>query len=422
MKKFDCLVSAVICVMVLALWPQEARSYHRGKLHQIHAALAKRAPVEWIHYENTDDWRWGELAFNDEQYPLTIDVLENRHSRPDRVAFLVTPSGYNFRNNYFAPREKNIAHFLRENGYLVVSITFREDVMPEDNLDPSVREWGIEKHVADMHKIVRILRRAVRLPYEFIGQSSGAVCIMDYASKFSHPWFEKIGLIDTDSFDPDIYPEKVAYSGITYDAIAQLMDEGILVDTFAADFKELIFAAALYPEMDSGQPRPEGLPGNFTLNGLLHFSLIYTAFLPGLTSPITGLPGEWVMIQGVCNGYYNFDIDPLQDDFGLTKTDHQVMPIVAADIGQGTAPLALAKDMYGLLALSGDYTIDWCGIEERVVMVNGEFSSGDQSYYGTLIQNAGNSDVTLSIINGYGYADLLWGTDAEAEVWPYLID
>ena len=31
-------------------------------------------------------------------------------------------------------------------------------------------------------------------------------------------------------------------------------------------------------------------------------------------------------------------------------------------------------------------------------------------------------EATLSIINGYGYADLLWRTDAEAEVWPYLID
>ena len=128
------------------------------------------------------------------------------------------------------------------------------------------------------------------------------------------------------------------------------------------------------------------------------------------------------MVQGVAAGYYNFHQDPLSDDFALLLTDDQILPLFANQIGEGTSPLALEQDVYAILALNGAYTIDWAGIQEKVVMVNGELSSGNQIYYGTQIQNAGNSNVIINVIPGYGYADLLYGTNAEQNVWTHFLD
>ena len=128
------------------------------------------------------------------------------------------------------------------------------------------------------------------------------------------------------------------------------------------------------------------------------------------------------MVNGVSKGYYDFHYDPLDDDFALLLTDAKNLPLVANQIGEGTSPLALERDIYAIMALNGAYTIDWAGIQEKVVMVNGELSSGNQIYYGTQIQNAGNSNVIINVIPGYGYVDLLYGTNAEQDVWTHFLD
>lgn len=422
MKRFICMICAVVCFLTVGFSSASARHVRNNGVKKIFKAFKKAGPVELVDFEYTKQWFWAELAVMDELYPLTVDILADSRKRPQKIAFMVAPAGFNFRNNYFSPRENNPAQFLRENGYLVVGITFREDQISPDDVDESVADWGIAKHVDDMRKIIKPVTRALRLPYDLIGQSSGGVCILDYASKYSHPNFERIVLIDTDSFDPAIQPEKVMYAGMTHDAFVQLMAQGMLVESFGGDLKELAMGAAMFPDADSGQPRPGGLPGNFTLSGLLHFSLINTGLLPGVTSPITGLPGEWVLVKGVCDGYYNFHPDPLLDDFALTKTDVQVFSEMAAEIGSGSTALAFAIDAYALLALNGAYTIDWSGIDETVVMVNGELSSGSQTYYGTRIINAGNSDVSIVVVPEYGYADLMWGTNAEQDVWQNFVE
>jgi hypothetical protein len=311
---------------------------------------------------------------------------------------------------------------MRNNGYLVIGITHREDHLPLAQVNQDILEWDLEKHRRDIHKIISAIQPKIHLPYELLGQSSSAVSILDYAANNSNPNFEKIILLDTDSFDPAFQPEKVQNANITYDAVCQLIEQGIYADPFVKNFIDLVSVSMLYPDADSGQPRPDDFPGNFTFNGLLHYSLIYTAYLPGLHTPITGLPGEWVMVQGAAFGYYNFNDNPLLDNFGLLSTNVQVLGFVANETGEGTTPLALARDIYAILALNDAYTINWAGIQEKVIMVNGELSSGYQTYYATQIQNAGNSNVIINVIPDHGYADLLYGANAEQNVWSHFLD
>lgn len=74
-------------------------------------------------------------------------------------------------------------------------------------------------------------------------------------------------------------------------ALAELLDRhgvelAIHDEAFLRDFKGLALAAATFPDMDSGVPRSMiGLPGNFTLAGLLHFLVIYSAPIPGEHTP-----------------------------------------------------------------------------------------------------------------------------------------
>lgn len=412
----------IFCILIFCISTTQAAPLGDMHINQVVKSLKTGPKLLIKQYLRNTEWSWLEMDYFDEQYPLTIDVLCNNTTPPARVAYLVAPSGYNFRCNYFTPTSQNIAHFMRKNGYLVVGITFREDHLPLEQNDQSLLAWGLAKHRLDMHKIISTVQAVIGLPYELLGQSSAAVCILDYAAHYSDPLFQKIVLLDTDSFDPALQPEKVTYANMTYDALGQLIDQGVYVSSFGKSFKDLIFAASLNPDADSGQARPYNLPGNFTLDGLLHFSLIYTAYLPGLHTPLTGLPGEWVMMQGVAAGYYNFSPDPATDDFGLLQTDIQVLPLFASEIGEGTSPIALERDIYGILALNNAYSIDWAGIREKVVMINGEFSSGNQTYYGTQIRNAGNSNVVINVIPGFGYADLLFGTNAEQAVWTHILD
>lgn len=422
------LVVAITIGVLAASIVIDAKHQHRHgcnhekvNVNKIVQALTKKCRINIKQYVSNKEWTWVEFDYFDEKYPLTIDILFSNKKLPERVIYLVAPSGYNFRCNYFTPQSHNIAHFMRKNGYLVIGITFREDHLPLDQADASITKWGLAKHRQDMHKVISAIQSVVPLPYELLGQAISAVCILDYAAHYSNPKFKRVIILDTDSFDPNIVPMKVEYAKLSYSAACQLINQGVYVNGFVKSMKDLIFAAMLYPEADSGQARP-GLPGNFTYEGLLHFSLINTAYLPGLYTPLTGLPGEWVMIQGAAAGYYQFSQDPLDDDYDLLHTEIQTLALVANQIGEGSIPIALDRDMYAVMALNGAYTIDWSGIKEEVVMVNGQFSSGEQVYYGTQIRNAGNPNVTINVIPGYAYVDLLYGANAEQDVWRYFLD
>ena len=304
---------------------------------------------------------------------------------------MVAPSGQNFRSTFFSPIDRNMALYLLKKGYLVVGVTYREDKLPIEDVGPFLANWGMEKHTKDLRKAVRLIQRIIKLPYDMIGQANSAVTIMDYASHYSGK-LDKIILLDTDSFDPSLQPEKVVYADMTYNALNQIIASGMYANPFIDSLRNMIFAGTMYPDADSGQARD---------------------FL--------GLPGEWVIIQGVTAGYYNYALDPLSDSYGFTYTSLGDLVQVGMNISTGIIPIAYNRDIYALQALNGAYEIDWSGIEERVIMINSEYSSGNQAYYGTLIQLAGNNDVSLNLIQGYAYIDLLLSPYAAYDVWPYIL-
>ncbi|MCW8966820.1 MAG: hypothetical protein OQK82_09085, partial [Candidatus Pacearchaeota archaeon] len=125
--------------------------------------------------------------------------------------------------------------------------------------------------------------------------------------------------------------------------------------------------------------------------------------------------------QGINAGYYNFALDPQSDSYGFTYTNLEDLVQVAMNIGTGIVPIAYNRDISAIQALNGAYEIDWSGIDERVIMINSEYSSGNQAYYGTLIQLAGNNDVSFNLIQGYAYIDLLLSPFAANDVWPFIL-
>jgi hypothetical protein len=416
------MIIILLVVIQLAL-PADGGSILNVKKNCVFLNKLKR--IKSIHMTNmeiTDDWTMVELELRDETYPLTITLLAGHNRIPEKLIFMVAPGGQNFQNTFFTPVDRNMALYMLDNGYMVAGVTFREDKLPMEEIGPFLADWGMEKHRKDLRKVVKIIQRIIHLPYDMIGQAISAVTIMDYASHYSGR-LDRIILLDTDSFDPVLQPDKFMYADMTYNALTQIMAGGVYADPFMDSMRDLIFAGVMYPDMDSGQSREFlGLPGNFTFGALLHFSMIYTASLPGLHTPLTGLPGEWVMIQGAAAGYYIPAYDPQYDAYGLSYTNPEDLAQIALYMGTGIIPIAYNRDVYAIQAQNGAYNIDWPGIGEEVVMINSEYSSGNQAYYGTLIREAGNEDVSLTVIPGYAYIDLLLSPYADTDVWHYIVE
>ena len=199
------------------------------------------------------------------------------------------------------------------------------------------------------------------------------------------------------------------------------MNQGIYYDDFIGQLKALAFAVQLYPMEDSGESREAlGLPGNFTFLGLTYFSLIYSGSLPGFHSDITGLPGEW-WLKSQFAGFYEFNYDPLEDHFGFYLTDFDRIIQGAANLGSGVLPLAVWRDSSALDSFNNEYIIDFNGIEEKVRWINAELGMGSYNYFTEIIKETGNTDVTATVVPGYGHLDLLWSDQAEEEVWPLLL-
>ncbi len=229
-----------------------------------------------------------------------------------------------------------------------------------------------------------------------------------------------------DIYEPDS-EESVAQAGC-YEAYRSLLenpDENarIYLDKSFQEMVELVAMGIEYPDMNSGESRDMlGLPGNFTLGGLLHFSMIYTGMLPGIVSHITGLPGDWGLV-GNAAGYYGFAPNPLDDTYGLDYTDLQTTLEAAGKVKSGIIPVALHLDHAGASGFVEDtYQINWEGIDEDVVWVNTELGYGDkQAGVDMIRQKAQNRNVIFSIIPGFAHIDILWGSNLD-EVWEdYLM-
>jgi len=371
--------------------------------------------------ERTADWTWVEVDYYDETYPLTIDILVKNPPRISKTAYLITSSSLNFKSSFFTPAEGSLAREMASAGYLVVGITPREDNVPFEADQSVMASWGMKKHRKDIRKVVRIMQVLTRRPYDIIGHSLGAICVLDYAATYSGR-LDTVVALDVPSFDPEVETNMAAYAGMALNAYDTLMADEVYSEHAVADYKELLQVSGLYPDADSGVPRDAlGEPGNFTLNGLLHFSMIYTAYLPGVITELTGLPQEWPMVFSNAAGIYNSAPNPTNDVFQLIQTDVDKMRQVGPEIGSGATPLALLRDYTAAIVGEETYTINWSGIDEKVVWINAGLGMGAQTHGADLIREAGNANVTVHVVPNYGHVDVVFGTNAAEDVWDFFV-
>jgi hypothetical protein len=154
----------------------------------------------------------------------------------------------------------------------------------------------------------------------------------------------------------------------------------------------------------------------------VYFSLIYTGFLPGYTTPYTGLPDQWYYTQGLCAGYYDFAEDPTQDTYGLSKSTLAVVQLALAAINSGIDTTAHLRDLLSVSAGGPYYAINWSNINEKVVWINTDLGFGAHTYPVDQIRQGGNTQVTYTVVPEYGHADPVFGpTAARQEFWPLLL-
>ena len=357
----------------------------------------------------TLSWSWLEVNFNDEQYPIIVDFVGSNFRTAKKIIYLLPGGGVNFSSSYFTPINKNLAQFFRNAGYLVVGITPREDSVPAGISYAFMADWGMEKHKADICKIIGVIQASVdNRPYRVLGHSFGAASALDYASTCTDSSFEKVIALDIYSYDNS---EKAVES---YDIFSQMAQQDPYADASYTDMKSLMLISLLLPKIDSGEARGDFGPGNFTFEGLLYFSLVWSSYFPGID--IT----DWPLVQSYAAGVYNPSWCPLFDTYYLTKSDINTVRAASFKVGSGLVPYAMYRDYFDV---NGDnhYGMDFSGINTPVIWLNTELGYGENMEGANLIPSS--VSVTTDVIPGYGHLDILLSRTAQDDVWEeYCLD
>ncbi len=235
-------------------------------------------------------------------------ILGSNLSSAKKVIYLLPGGGVNFNSSFFTPIDNNLAHFFRNAGYLVVGITPREDNVPSGIPYDFMANWGMAEHKADIQEIIGIIQAKIKLPYWVLGHSFGAAYALDFASTCTDNLFQKVIALDIYSYNESGDAASSQY------IFQQLIKSGQYVDSTYTDLKSLMLISLLLPKVDSGESRTP-YPRDFTYEGLLYFSLIWSSELPGID--IT----DWPLVQSYAAGVYRFSRNPLFDTYSLTHTD-----------------------------------------------------------------------------------------------------
>lgn len=370
--------------------------------------------------EQTGSARRVQVAVRDERYPLVVDIVGSTTATVAKTVFLLPGGGQTVASSFLTPDGAGLAHHLAAAGALVVGVTPREAAVPPWLLaGRAMAGWGIARHRRDIRAIVTRVQPAVGLPYDVLGHSYGATSALDYAAVYDD--LERVIALDIASPDLSTDPARARDARRTHAAHVTLIRAGVHADPTYAVLPPLTALAAAAPRRSSGwSRRSAGHPGAFTLEGLLYSGLIDSAPEPGIHTPITRLPGDWLMVRGALAGTYSFAPDPSRDTYAFTHTPLRTVRAAAARAGSGLIPTAFERDWWALSAGAPGYAIDWAGIDEEVVWLNAELGYGNQLHGAELIRRAGNPRVTSGVVPGYGHADLLWSAGAARDVWSRL--
>jgi pimeloyl-ACP methyl ester carboxylesterase len=398
-----------IGVLAAAWMGPGVASASESAAERVGSALGGDAEVREV--ERGKGWIRTQFALHDEPTPLVVDVLASTQRQPSRVAYLFPGGGLNFEANFFTPSERNISHFLRSQGYLVVGISPREDGLDPVVNDPLLAGWGLAKHKQDARGVIAAVNRSVRLPYDVLGHSAGGALALDYAATYNDGSIGPGRVMVIDTTGPYAEPDLRQRATESLATVRQQLANGQYVQPGSTG--ALISAAVTNPGGASALPWPPDPALRFTNAGAAHFLLINTGRLPGLTN--------WIYHGGIAAGSYSFGATPAEDRFALTHSPLSVLRTQAEKTGSEAVPAALIRDLLAIWA--GDesvYRIDWSNIRAEVAWVNAELGRGDHPHGADLIRQAGNEDVSFAVVPGYGHGDPVWSTTAAEDYWSLL--
>lgn len=344
--------------------------------------------------------------------PIRLNILTKNNVIPTKTLYLHPGTGLSFTSDFLS--NPTPIYNLVNKGYLVVGISPRESQATLDMNMNILRYNDLSNHTRDLSEVINVVQSIINNPYEVGGHSGGALIAIDYASQVgnSKHKFKAVRNIDMVGQYPSGSVER-SNSISTISAIDQLTESGQYVNFDNAGLQQLVSAAQLYPDADSGVPRGI-LPGNFTYKGLLYFSLIYTNQLPGMYTSITGLSGSWYLKQGFCNGVYNFNEDPTLDTFSLTHTNINTIYSATANIGSGVYSLSYERDI--LSVWTGGNQVNWNNVRVPVYWINTEYGFGSTDIV-SLIPRA---NVNFGVVSGYGHADPTFSDTSVQDFWTIL--
>lgn len=386
---------------------------------RVAAALEDAMRTRRVREVETAEWVWLEIELHDERWPLTIDILGSKHAAPSPIVYMLPGGGANFRATFLSPFDRNLAQFVRKRGALVIGVSSREDNVPRDLKDYGfMARWGLDKHRADLRAVVTRVQAAGPVPYELIGHSYGAALALDYAAHHAAE-LRRVVALDIYSLDPA--SAACAQAERTCAAYAHCLQEHRYHDLSYAGLKRAVAAANRAPAATTAFSREHfGHPGNFSAQGALDFSLVHTASLPGMHTPLSGLSGDWPLNASLLAGSFQFADDPRQDAATFTHTSVASLREAAGQLGTGVVPVALARDYWAVNAGNAAYTLAWEAITAPVVWLNASLGYGDKQWGAEVMRRAGNRSVDTRVIAGYGHCDLLWADGAPDTVWQPL--
>jgi pimeloyl-ACP methyl ester carboxylesterase len=347
--------------------------------------------------------------------PVRMDVVWNTRKDQVKNIYLHPGSGLSFEADFLAKPDPVIA--LANNRSRVIGISPREAQATLDMDMTMLKDRDLVNHTKDFEKIINLVQSINNQPYEVGGHSAGALVAAHYASLAGNTKrkFKALRNIDMAAQYPPGSVERTN-AIITSQAIRQLMSEGVYANFENVGFKQIAEMARLNPSGDSGVPRGNPLPGNFTNIGLLYLSLIFTGGLPGMYTDLTGLPGSWYLKQGYLAGTYNFALNPAEDTFSLTYTNINTVYAALDSVGSGVYPLSYEKNMVDVWS-DANPIINWANIKVPVYWINTEGGFGNTNPASLMLNSP---QVTFSVMPVYGHADPTFADNVATDFWTKL--
>ncbi len=381
-------------------------------------ALDATGSVVWTMNVPSLYWTFSEVSFNYAidargtviDYPLTVSFLGSNFSTPRGIVYLLPGGGMNFRASFFTPTDDSLAQYFRNAGYLVIGITPREDRVPTTASPYScMKDWGMARHVDDVAEVIACIQNSALFSgrkFRVLGHSFGGSFALDYLDKYDSPMLEKVIALDIYKVSQDEVLDRGSVE-IFSDPYSYL---GSYADTSYADLKTLMFVSLLLPDVPASPALIPGLPGTFTYEGFLYYSLIESSELEAVEL------GDWPLRKGYAAGFYdqNAPGDPRDDAYGMSVTSMCTLRDASLKIGSGVVPYAVYRDYFAANApdyYSDVYFLDW-NLPAKVLWLNTEFGYGSQlAAYGA-----------AAVIPGLGHLDVLANKSCvKSACWKYLV-